>query len=148
MHDQLIYRIDRRTADRLFRVALRETEVSWLRRWLMWAAVRLTSLAKEGSKLTLLIVNLVAFFGAVGLWWFGGVSPWWIAVIGGAGLLWGRLWPLLIIGIAILLPATLIVWITIFFVGLIDSVAWAFGSLANRSPPPPSVVPYRNQRLF
>jgi hypothetical protein len=38
-HDQLVDKIDRRYADWVFRCALKESGTSWIRRWLMWAAV-------------------------------------------------------------------------------------------------------------
>lgn len=39
VHDQLVETIDRRDADWIFRSALEESDTSWIRRWLMWAAV-------------------------------------------------------------------------------------------------------------
>ena len=48
LHDYLWERVkygyDRRDADRQFRLAMKAAEVSLLRRWIMWAAVRMNSI--------------------------------------------------------------------------------------------------------
>src|SRR4029450_10564361 len=42
--------IDRLQADGIFRQAMRELEVPFLRRWIMWAAVRWGALAKQDGR--------------------------------------------------------------------------------------------------
>ena len=46
LHDQLVdvKQIDRVEADRVFRLALEESKVRWMRRWLMWTAVSMATL--------------------------------------------------------------------------------------------------------
>src|SRR5918999_2146745 len=39
VHDQLVDEIERHKADRIFRGALEELGIHWVRRWFVWAAV-------------------------------------------------------------------------------------------------------------
>ncbi len=150
MHDQLIGEIDRTEADRLFRVSLREVRVSWLRRWLMWAAVTLATMASK-SKLQLagFIIHLAAFVVVLGMWLFGSWPVWWVVAIGLTGFVWGvRLWPLAVVGVVLMLVPTIVVWVAILIVAAIDGIAWIIGKLANKEPAPPTVVPYRDEGQF
>jgi hypothetical protein len=50
LHDQLVddpETVDRNGADRIFRNALGELEVPWIRRWMMWAAVSLATMTQS-----------------------------------------------------------------------------------------------------
>jgi hypothetical protein len=65
----------RKDVDTLFRNALRESEVRWLRRWLMWTAVSLrTRFGRVGLVVILLHLTLLTF---VTLFWLFGHRPWW-----------------------------------------------------------------------
>jgi hypothetical protein len=109
----------RKHADTLFRDALRESGVRWLRRRLMWTAVSLrTSFGALG--MIAIVAHLLALTGATA-WWVLGSLAWWIPlVIGVAGFVWGlHRWPLAVLGFAfVALPAALafvsrlITWLT------------------------------------
>lgn len=140
MHDQLIFGDDRADADRLFRVALEEVGVSFLRRWVMWAAVSLATLW-EVSKARLIgfVGHLVLFFGALVLVRFGDLTGWAALVIGLLGFVWGaRIWPLSVAGVFIVGPATVMVWLTIAVVWVIDSIAFVIGRAMGTNPPSPA----------
>jgi len=99
----------RKLADTVFRDALRESGVPWLRRWLMWTAVSLyTSVGKVG--LFVLLAHLV-LLAATTAWWVFGSLAWWIPlVLGLVGFAWGlRRWPLAVFGFALVgVPALLV----------------------------------------
>jgi len=122
LHDHYVDAHDtmtRKHADTLFRDALRESGVHWLRRWLMWTAVSLrTSFRAVGI---IIVVGHLLAFAATTAWWLLGPIPWWSPlVVGGAGFAWGlRRWPLAVLGFALVaLPASLalvsrlIAWVT------------------------------------
>jgi Protein of unknown function (DUF1353) len=111
--------MSRKQADTLFRDALRESGVHWLRRWLMWTAVSLRTSFKRVGMIAV-VGHLLALTGATA-WWVLGSLAWWIPlVIGFAGFVWGlHRWPLAIVGFALVaLPASLalvsrlIAWLT------------------------------------
>jgi Protein of unknown function (DUF1353) len=107
----------RKHADTLFRDALRESGVRWLRRWLMWTAVSLeTRFGLVGF--VVIVVHLIALTVAFGWWLFGSLSLWVPLGVFLAGFLWGlRRWPLALLGFALVgLPA--------FFALLARLVAW------------------------
>lgn len=147
MHDQLIYGDDRTEADRLFRVSLDEVGVSFLRRWLMWAAVSLATMWEQSKpRLIGFVTHLIAFFGGLAWAWFGGFSWSMVAAIGLGGLLWGlRIWPLSVVGVLVVGPATVLVWITIAVVWLVDALAFACGKALDTNPAPPTPLPTRGQ---
>ncbi|HWL32815.1 MAG TPA: DUF1353 domain-containing protein [Gaiellaceae bacterium] len=117
LHDHLIDLDDvpDERADRLFRVALEESGVHFLRRWLMWAAVSLASLQRKrwGWGLVALFgLHLVAVFGVTIQALLYGLSSAWIPplALAVAGFVWGlRRWPLSVFGLALIaLPSVLI----------------------------------------
>ncbi len=114
--------IDRVGADRVFRDAMRDSEVGFVRRWLVWSAVTLGTIG-EGSATwstgerwrrrvvmvgTLLLVTVLGVVATLDLldrvdWlpWMGD-RPWWVEMVGGLAAaiviplllapLWGRFW--------------------------------------------------------
>src|SRR6266511_4198828 len=66
LHDQLVdvNQIDRVEADHVFRLALEESKVRWMRRWLMWTAVSLATMAlRKRARFAAFIGTLVLFVG-------------------------------------------------------------------------------------
>ena len=140
MHDQLIFGDDREDADRLFRVSLEEVGVSFLRRWLMWLAVSLaTTWEVAKRRLVGFVTHLVLFFAALVFVWVGQIH-WSIpAALGVLGFGWGfRIWPLSVAGVLIVGPATVMVWLTIGVVWLVDGVAFIIGRMMGTNPPSPT----------
>ena len=71
LHDQLVdvAQIDRVEADRVFRLALEESKVRWMRRWLMWTAVSIATMAlKQRGRFVLFVAALVLLTLS---WWRG-----------------------------------------------------------------------------
>ena len=71
LHDQLVdvKQIDRVEADRVFRLALEESKVRWMRRWLMWTAVSMATMAlKARTRFAAFVVTLVLFVGLLVAW--------------------------------------------------------------------------------
>ncbi len=112
LHDQLVDHdlVDRREyADRIFRDAMGEQGVRFVRRWLMWTAVSIATIVK-GRRWTLLpiVVWLLGFaalafrltppFASWSVWPFSALSgvPWWTAAIAAVagppvlGAMWTR----------------------------------------------------------
>ncbi len=114
--------IDRVTADRIFRTAMRDTGTRPVRRWLAWAGVTLATVragstswstarharyavAVVGTLLGIAALGVLALLDLVDVVdlvpWMGG-RPWWVELVGGAAgalsvpallaLTWGRLW--------------------------------------------------------
>lgn len=117
LHDHLIDLddVEDKRADYLFRVALEESDVHFLRRWLMWAAVSLASLKRRrwGWALVLtFLLHLAVLFGATILAVLSGANGAWLLPLGlaVAGFVWGlRRWPLSVVGLALIaLPSLLI----------------------------------------
>jgi hypothetical protein len=163
LHDYLVDApkvISRRDADTVFRIALEEADVPWLRRWLMWTAVSLATNAKSwwgrlyvGS----FLLFLAAFVFGLLYWAFGwgerwfdsadwwpfarhdwlpwGGEPWLPAAVVAVAGLWGaRRWLLALLGLVLVGPPTVLVLAVIGIVWLIDLVAaplvWIFSGAA------------------
>lgn len=112
LHDQLVdydLRDDREKADRIFRDAMGEQGVLFVRRWLMWAAVSLATIVRDHRwrllpiAVWLLLFAALAFritppFAAWNVWGFNTLVrlPWWWAAIGAVvgppvlAVVWGR----------------------------------------------------------
>lgn len=112
LHDQLVdhdLADDRERADRIFRDAMGEQGVRFLRRWLMWSAVSLATMVRQRRwVLGPVVVWLVAYaalafrltppFAAWDVWGFRTLVqiPWWLAALVAAlgppigAILWGR----------------------------------------------------------
>jgi len=125
LHDHLIDRpgITDQQSDRVFRIALGESDVPILRRWIMWTAVSLASTARRRGRWFVGLgygVPLIAFFLSLFVWWLGRYEWWplgWLSTAFEGGRwwpfegvlwassqgepLWGRAW-LLPLGIGVL----------------------------------------------
>jgi hypothetical protein len=82
LHDHLVDADDiitRRDADTVFRLALEESEVKWLRRWLIWGAVSLATNAKSwwGRIYVAVFCLFLAAFAVALLYWAFGGHRWW-----------------------------------------------------------------------
>lgn len=158
LHDQLVDdgRTDREEADRIFRDAMGEQGVRLVRRWLMWAAVSIATIAKASRwwlvpvGAWLLVWGLIAFrltppFAAWDVWPFSLLVdvPWGSAAVAAAagppvaGVLWGRRYLTGVIsGYGAFLFAVPIVAVL-----LALAVYWAFEGplllVARRRPPAP-----------
>jgi Protein of unknown function (DUF1353) len=113
LHDHLVdlpsAQIKRRDADTAFRLALEESKVPWLRRWLMWTAVSLATNWKSGwgkAYVALFVTFTLAFAFAL-LWWLSGgrwgsdVLDWWPFVEHDSLYLGGHGWsPALVVAVA------------------------------------------------
>ena len=150
LHDHLVIepQFDRRLADLVFREALAESGVSWVRRWVMWAGVTLATRAKvDRLRLLLLVGHLLASFILVGLWLFGRqVSGWWAVSSMLAGAAWGVLWPLMVMSFVLLGPATFAVGVSVSVVYIIELAGNVIGALRGRAFELPRPVPYRSNR--
>lgn len=117
-HDHYVdaedHELTRKEADTLFRDALRESDVRWLRRWLMWTAVSLsTSFGALG--LAAILVHLVVLTGATSYWllWGGHWSP--AAVLAVVGFGWGfHRWPLAVLGFTLVAAPAALAWVARF----------------------------------
>lgn len=130
IHDGLVHRpeepqsyiaatpIDRVTADRIFRTAMRDLGTSWLRRWLMWTAVAVATMVagpfartwrgRLAVGLTMAVVAVGGTLATIDLFDCRELLPWmgdrplWVELASGAvgavvvpallALLWGRQW--------------------------------------------------------
>jgi Protein of unknown function (DUF1353) len=151
LHDRLIDdRIQaprREEADLVFRYALRESDVSWLRRRLMYVAVALaTTWTKSKLLIVLFAVHLAGLPATVAAWRLGWV-PWWLPVwVTLAGFAWGLgRWPLTVVALVLLGPPTILVWIAlgvVWFIELVEEVmTWRPGKPFER----PKFIPYREE---
>ena len=129
-------RIDRVTADRIFRNGMRDLGTTWVQRWLIWATVATATMVSEPPRRAWrawLAVAATAFVVAVGgalstidlfdcravVPWMGGRPAWQEVVTGALGafviplltsLLWGRMWragAIVGVALALLLHVTL-----------------------------------------
>jgi hypothetical protein len=98
VHDYLVDApavITRRDADTVFRLALEESRIPWLRRWLMWTAVSLATNAKSwwGRLYVGFFVLFLAAFAFSLLYWAFADRRWWplgwLPFVPG----WGERWP-------------------------------------------------------
>ena len=119
MHDQLVDdRVQapkREEADLVFRYALRESDVSWLRRRLMYIAVALaTTWEKSKLLIALLGLHLLALPATVAACFLGWV-PWWVPLaVALGGFVWGlSRWPLMLVAL-VLLSARVVLTNTLF----------------------------------
>jgi Protein of unknown function (DUF1353) len=138
LHDHLIDRTDvtDESADRIVRTALRDSEVPFLRRWIMWTAVSLASMGRTRwglAGLALYGLQLIAFFASLVYWAFARYAWWpfeWLWSPLGGGRWWpieGRFWPadngVPFGGRPWLLPLVLAL------LGLVWGLKWLFGVL-------------------
>jgi len=144
LHDQLVdvQQIDRVEADRVFRLALEESKVRWMRRWLMWTAVSIaTMLRKTRARFAAFVGALVLLVALLLAWPFGWLSdlpgdvPAWVPalVVFVAGFAFGRLWSLAVVGVLLIAGPTILVWAVLVVVWLLD-LAKAIWSKARGRP--------------
>jgi uncharacterized protein DUF1353 len=155
LHDQLVdvKQIDRVEADRVFRLALEESKVRWMRRWLMWAAVSLATMAlKKRARFVAFLGTLVLFFGLLAAWWPlgwlsdlpGDVPAWALAlVVFVAGFALGLLWPLAVVGLVLIAAPTILVLAVLFIVALLDLAKAAWNKVRGRPFVRPPLLPPR-----
>lgn len=150
LHDHLVNdpQIHRNMADLIFREALEESGVSWVRRWIMWAGVTLATMWKhERSRLVLLLGHLLVSLALAASWLFGRqVSGWWAGALLVAGLGWGALWPLAVGGLVVLGPPTILVGLAVSAIYMIELAGNVVGALRGKDLELPRPVPYRNHR--
>jgi uncharacterized protein DUF1353 len=157
LHDHLVDQpniVGRRKASHVFRLALRESEVGFVRRWLMWTVVSFATWLKTGwwrLALTFFVLYFLAFVGSIACWlWVGNWS--WLAnwswldgyawapafAIGLLGLLWGHRWPFTLLAVALLLAPTIYAVVA---TRLVDYVDYAFAWLGSITSEQPFVAP-------
>jgi hypothetical protein len=145
--------VERDEADRVFRLALEESKVRWMRRWLMWTSVSLATMAVERRvRFALFVAMLAALVALVAAWPLGRLGdlpgPGWalpLAVFV-AGLAWGRRWPLTVLGLVLVAGPTLLVWATLLAVWVLDLAKAVWSKLRGRSFEAPPLLPYRDAR--
>lgn len=151
LHDQLVdvQQIDRVEADRVFRLALEESKVRWMRRWLMWAAVSVATMAlKRRARFVAFLATLVAFLGLLlAAWpldWLSGLAAWLpaLAVFLG-GFAFGLIWPLAVGGVLLLVGPTILVWAVLVLVWLLDYAKALWNKLRRRPFEAPPLRPRR-----
>jgi hypothetical protein len=151
LHDQLVddrkQAPDRSEADLVFRYALRESGVSWLRRRLMWVAVTLGTMWTKSKLHVAAFGAHLAAVPATTAWWWLGPLPWWVPVaVALAGIVWGRQrWFLSLTGLILLAVPIIAVWIVLFVVAVIDFVEESYGALRGRGFERPKFTPYHKE---
>jgi hypothetical protein len=150
--------IDRVGADRVFRDAMRDSEVGFVRRWLVWSVVTLATiaggseawspvelwrrrLAMAGTMLVVVVLGVIATLDLLDrldwLPWMG-ERVWWVELAGGLaaaivlplllGLAWGRFW---VAGAVASVALALLLHVTV-LLGLLSLLYLAAEWLARR----------------
>ena len=120
-----------------------------MRRWLMWAAVSLATMAlKARRRFVAFIATLVLLAAAVGSWVFGWLAgpaglPGWApaAVVLVGGFAYGLLWPLTVVGILLFTAPTLVVWAVLVLVWLLDLAKAVWNRVRGRRFERPPLLP-------
>jgi len=157
LHDQLVdmTQIDRVEADRVFRLALEESKVRWMRRWLMWAAVSMATMAlKTRARFAAFVGTLFLLVGLLAAWPLGWLSdapgdvPAWAPalVVFAAGFAYGLLWPLAVVGLLLIAAPTILVLAVLLVVWLLDTAKAAWNKLRGRTFELPPLLPPREPR--
>jgi Protein of unknown function (DUF1353) len=157
LHDHLVdvKQIDRVEADRVFRLALEESKVRWMRRWLMWTAVSLATMAlKARARFAAFVGMLVLFVGVLAEWPLGWLSelpgdlPAWVPalVVFVLGFAFGLLWPLAVLGLLLIAGPTLVVWAVLAIVWLLDLAKAVGNKVRGRPFERPPLLPPREPR--
>ena len=158
LHDQLVdvKQIDRVEADRVFRLALEESKVRWMRRWLMWTAVSIATMAlKARARFAAFVGTLVLFLGLLAAWPLGWLSdlpgevPAWVPalVVFVAGFAFGLLWPLAVVGVLLIAGPTILVWAVLVVVWLLDLAKAVWNKVRGRPFERPPLLPPREPVL-
>lgn len=157
LHDQLVdlAGLDRVEADRVFRLALEESKVRWMRRWLMWTVVSVATMAlKRRLRFVAFVIALVALAGLGVAWaagWLSGIPnvPWLPALaVFVVGFAFGLLWPLMILGLLLVVGPTILVWLTLLVVWLLDFAKAIWNRLRGRPFERPLLVPRKPRARF
>jgi hypothetical protein len=157
LHDQLVdvQQIDRVEADRVFRLALEESKVRWMRRWLMWTAVSIATMAlKTRARFAAFVGTLVLFAGLLAAWPLGwlsdlpGDTPAWVPALAVfvAGFAFGLLWPLAVVGVLLIAGPTILVWAVLVVVWLLDFAKAVWNQVRGRPFERPPLLPPREPR--
>jgi hypothetical protein len=137
--------------DRAFERALGESELRWVRRKLVWAAVSLrTSWGRLGVGL---VLAHVALFAALFVWWVLGGPAWPALLAGAGGFVWGlrppyrglagfawgmARWPLAVLAFVMVGPPTVVVWVALQvgrFADFLEELVAAAGRAISRRTP-------------
>ena len=154
LHDQLVdvEKIDRVEADETFRLALEESKVRWMRRWLMWAAVSLATLAATKRMQFAAFAALLGLFLVFLVGWPLGLldglpGPAWAPalIVFAAGLVWRRLWLASVVGLVIVAAPTVLVWAALALVWLLDLAKALLGRLQGRRLEVPPLAPPKEE---
>lgn len=159
LHDQLVdvAQIDRVEADRVFRLALEESKVRWMRRWLMWTAVSIATMAlKQRGRFVLFVAALVLLTGLLVAWpagWLGDLPadvPAWVPALAVflAGFVFGRLWALTVTGLLLVTGPTVAVWVVLVVVWLLDYAKAVWNRARGRTFERPPLVPREPRARF
>jgi hypothetical protein len=159
LHDQLVdvAELDRAQADRIFRLALEDSKVRWMRRWLMWTAVSIATMAlKARARFAAFAGMLVLLIGLLAAWAFGwlpdlpgGVRAWVPALVAlFAGFAFGRLWPLTVAGLLLITAPTIVVWTVLIVVWLLDYAKAIWNRVRGRAFERPPLVPLEPRARF
>ena len=153
LHDHLIGRpdiVERVEADTLFRDGMGDLGVALVRRWALWAAVSVGTLFTRSVVAGLLLVGhivVVIALALAALLAVTGVAPWMPLTAVAAVVLWGWRWRVALIvvaGVVVVIPATLVVWATIVVTFVIEVVGYLVERSGRRDVPFPKPVPYRS----
>jgi hypothetical protein len=138
---------DRDKADHVFRRALEESKVRWMRRWLMWTAVSLaTMMLKKPLRFAAFVAMLAGFLVLLVAWLLGWL-PWWPALaVLLAGFVFGKRWPLAVVGLLLVVGPTVLVFVSLFAVWLLDLAKAVYGKLRGRPFERPPLLPYLEPR--
>ena len=153
VHDHLVDEINRHEADRVFRRALTELRIGWVRRWLVWATVSFETTfrtvampddpAKPGAKrqrerwwvtvigFLAVAAHLAAGIGAVA-WATGGSWSWQLiasALLASWLLAWRLRGVLFIVGVVLIVPAMIVLLIPLGLVWLLEGGPWQLAKL-------------------
>lgn len=149
LHDQLVdvQDLDRDKADHVFRRALEESKVRWMRRWLMWTAVSLATMAlKKPARFAAFVGMLVAFVVLLAAWMLGWL-PWWpVLLVFVAGFIFRKRWPLAVVGLLLILGPTVLVIVSLTAVWLLDLAKAVWNKLRGRPFERPPLLPYLEPR--
>ena len=159
LHDQLVDepKLERQQADHVFRLALEESRVRWMRRWLMWTAVSMaTMVLKTRVRFAAFVGMLVLFFGLLAAWplgWLsdlpGGLPAWTPAlIVFVVGLAFGVLWPLAVGGVLLIAGPTILVWTVLIIVWLLDFAKAVWNRVRGRPFERPLILPREPSRRF
>jgi hypothetical protein len=158
LHDHLVdvKQIDRVEADRVFRLALEESKVRWMRRWLIWAAVSVATMWYTARwRCAAFVGALLLFFVLLLVWWPigwlpdlpGGIPGWAPAVVVFvAGLVFGLVWPPAVVGVLLIAAPTILVLAVLLVVWLLDLAKAVWNKLRGRPFERPPLLPPREPR--